>query len=159
MFAHYLKSPLSRRVVTETAARNGRVQCLSSMGSGGNNNGGNNGRVRSYPQYTIYGEDCMLSVKVLLPNFRILRSNTLVLEKNKKGRILLEWTPRTSDGTLKNLDRRSETYSVFTQTIAALTPSTHLLTHEPYIHLIFHTQAALIATASSDSGYPQKKSV
>ena len=41
----------------------------------------------------------MLSVKVLLPSFRVLRSNTLVLDKNKKGRILLEWTPRTADGT------------------------------------------------------------
>jgi hypothetical protein len=41
----------------------------------------------------------MLSVKVLMPAFKVLRSNTLVLDGNKKGRILLEWTPRTADGT------------------------------------------------------------
>jgi hypothetical protein len=30
-----------------------------------------------------------------MPAFKVLRSNTLVLDGNKKGRILLEWTPRT----------------------------------------------------------------
>jgi len=40
----------------------------------------------------------MLSVKVMAPTFRVLRSNSLVLDGTKKGRILLEWTPRTADG-------------------------------------------------------------
>jgi hypothetical protein len=87
MFTTYLKSPLSRRVLVESARKG---QCLSTMP---------NQPIRSYPQYTIYGENCMLSVKVLMPAFKLLRSNTLVLDGNKKGRILLEWTPRTADGT------------------------------------------------------------
>lgn len=54
--------------------------------------------MRSFPQYTVYGENCMLSLKVLLPSFKVIRNNLLVLENNKKGRILLEWTPRMADG-------------------------------------------------------------
>ena len=87
MFSNCLKSPLSRKVI---AASTRMGQCLSTMP---------NQSIRSYPQYTVYGENCMLSVKVLMPAFKVLRSNTLVLDGNKKGRILLEWTPRTADGT------------------------------------------------------------
>jgi len=56
--------------------------------------------IRSYPQYAVFGERCMLSVKILLPSFRLLGQNdVLAVDGNKKGRILLEWTPRSSSGT------------------------------------------------------------
>lgn len=55
--------------------------------------------LKAYPQYNIFGESCMLSVKLLPPIFRLIRSsNTLVLDGNKKGRILLEWVQRNPDG-------------------------------------------------------------
>ena len=41
----------------------------------------------------------MLCMKLLPPVFKYLRNNqTLTLDSNKKGRILLEWIPRNPDG-------------------------------------------------------------
>lgn len=54
--------------------------------------------LRAYPQYSIFGEDCMLAVKFLAPSFRVVGANTLVVDSNKRGRILLEWMPRRSEG-------------------------------------------------------------
>lgn len=59
----------------------------------------NNSILRSSPQYNVFGEKTMMSVKVIPPTFRILKSGVLILDNNKKGRILLEWTPRASGGT------------------------------------------------------------
>lgn len=63
-------------------------------------NSSSSSTMRSYPQYNVWGENCWLSVRVLLPEFRMMKNNVLALDSNKKGRILLEWTPRLpSDGT------------------------------------------------------------
>jgi hypothetical protein len=50
------------------------------------------------PQYTIFGEKTMLSFKVIPPTLRCLRNGALVVDSNKKGRILLEWAPRNDGG-------------------------------------------------------------
>ena len=55
--------------------------------------------MKAFPQYSVFGENCMLSIKIMAPSFRLLKNNSLVIDSNKKGRILLEWTPRTADGT------------------------------------------------------------
>jgi hypothetical protein len=56
------------------------------------------GPQRSVPQYTIFGENTMLSFKVIPPTLRCLRNGALVVDSNKKGRILLEWAPRNDGG-------------------------------------------------------------
>lgn len=58
------------------------------------------GPLKAYPQYNIFGESCMLAVKLMPPTFRYLPSNTLVMDGNKKGRLLLEWIPRNADGSV-----------------------------------------------------------
>ncbi|EEC51772.1 predicted protein [Phaeodactylum tricornutum CCAP 1055/1] len=76
-------------------------RCFSSYGNSyAGGDGKNYGEsVRSYPQYTVFGENCLLSLKILLPSFRISRNNVLSLDNSKKGRILLEFVPRLADGT------------------------------------------------------------
>lgn len=57
--------------------------------------------LRSYPQYTVYGDNCMLSMRIMLPTLKCSRNNAIYVDGSKGvGRILLEWTPRASDGTL-----------------------------------------------------------
>lgn len=77
-----------------TRLKNEQQRTLSSYG-------GNNPPPRfipkTFPQYNIHGENCMLAVKLMSPTFR-LRSESLVVEQNRRGRILLEFTPRGSDG-------------------------------------------------------------
>ena len=52
---------------------------------------------RMNPIYQIYGETCAFTVKAILPEFRAMGS-TIVLDARKRGRILLEWSPRDLDG-------------------------------------------------------------
>jgi hypothetical protein len=61
-----------------------------------------NGPLRSQPQYAIFGEKTMMSIKMIPPVFRCLKNGSIVLDQNKKGRILLEWSPRGEGGTLLN---------------------------------------------------------
>lgn len=56
---------------------------------------------RSQPQYAIFGEKVMMTVKMIPPSLRCLKNGSLVLDGNKKGRIFLEWSPRLV-GTLLN---------------------------------------------------------
>lgn len=55
---------------------------------------------RATPQYSVFGEKSMLSVKVIPPAFKQLRNGSLTMDSTKKGRILLEWTPRMPVGML-----------------------------------------------------------
>lgn len=48
------------------------------------------------PTYYVYGADTMLAFKVIPPTFKVLRNNSVVLDSNRKGRILLEWSPRAA---------------------------------------------------------------
>ena len=74
-------------------------RALSSNGAYG---GTPNGPLRSQPQYAIFGEKTMMSIKMIPPVFRCLKNGSLVLDQNKKGRILLEWSPRGDAGTFRN---------------------------------------------------------
>lgn len=72
---------------------------IRSFSSNGGSYGGTpNGPLRSQPQYAIFGEKTMLSIKMIPPVFRCLKNGSLVLDQNKKGRILLEWSPRGDSG-------------------------------------------------------------
>ena len=62
------------------------TRCLSTVG------------LKSYPQYTIFGPECFLSVGVTLPTLKVLRNDVLVVDRNKNGRFLLEWIARGPDG-------------------------------------------------------------
>ena len=53
----------------------------------------------SGPNYTIFGENCMLNLRVLLPEFRMSKSNYLIQDNNRRGRLLIEWSPRIEGGT------------------------------------------------------------
>jgi hypothetical protein len=73
-----------------------------SLSSNNNNNNNNSGVLRSSPAYNVFGEKNMLSVKVILPEWKLLKNGTLVLDQGKKGRILLEWSPRAPGGMLSD---------------------------------------------------------
>jgi hypothetical protein len=54
--------------------------------------------LRSAPQYTVFGENCLLSVKLLLPTLKVIKNDFLAIDGNRKGRFLFEWIPRLGDG-------------------------------------------------------------
>ena len=53
---------------------------------------------RTYPQYTVYGSNCLLSLKMVLPTFRATRNSIYVDGSKGLGRLILEWTPRDPNG-------------------------------------------------------------
>jgi hypothetical protein len=55
--------------------------------------------IRSQPVYTVFGEKAMLNLKVITPTFKMLPVGGMVVDGNKKGRILFEWFPRAETGT------------------------------------------------------------
>lgn len=63
------------------------------------------GPLRSQPQYAIFGEKTMLSIKMIPPSLKCLKNGSIVLDQNKKGRILLEWSPRHDAG---NFDKDAQ---------------------------------------------------
>ena len=56
--------------------------------------------MRSNPQYTVFGENCLLSMKTILPRFRVMPGKypTLALDAGSRGRLILEWLPRDAEG-------------------------------------------------------------
>jgi hypothetical protein len=50
------------------------------------------------PSYQVYGEESALTIKAMLPEFRVFGAATVVLDSRKRGRLLFEWTPRNADG-------------------------------------------------------------
>lgn len=60
----------------------------------------NSGVRNAYPQYSIIGPTHSMSIKVILPGYRLARREALVLDYSNKGRMLFEFTPRGSDGRL-----------------------------------------------------------
>jgi hypothetical protein len=55
--------------------------------------------VRSHPQYSIFGETHMVSFKMITPTYRMVRGGAIVVDSNKKGKILVEFTPRSPLGS------------------------------------------------------------
>jgi hypothetical protein len=53
---------------------------------------------RAYPQYSVHGESHMMSLKMIVPGYRLIKGESLVVDNKRKGRMLLEFTPRGSDG-------------------------------------------------------------
>lgn len=54
--------------------------------------------LRASPSYAIFGEKSMLNIKIIPPQFRVLGRGFLAVDNSKKGRILLEWSPRAEGG-------------------------------------------------------------
>lgn len=73
----------------------------------GGNSDSQIGPPRAFAQYSIVGESCYLSVKLIPPKFSFLRDGTLILENKNRGRLLFEFSPRSSDGVVQN-DRKSQ---------------------------------------------------
>jgi Whirly transcription factor len=90
-----LKRPTAR---ASAACRNFSSYYAGGGGSYSSSSNDNDGSIRAYPQYSVFGENCVLALKILPPTFQVLKSRTLVVEK--KGRLLLEWNPRAADGTV-----------------------------------------------------------
>ncbi|OEU07372.1 hypothetical protein FRACYDRAFT_251179 [Fragilariopsis cylindrus CCMP1102] len=69
--------------------------------SAGNDSGGMNSNANSNPNmgnpaYIVYGEEIAFSVKAIPPEFRTLPSGTVILDAGKRGRLMFEWTPLSS---------------------------------------------------------------
>ena len=54
--------------------------------------------MRAFPQYSVFGEEAMLAMKVMPPQFRVVKNQILAMDATRKGRILLEFLPRGPDG-------------------------------------------------------------
>jgi len=102
MLSNNLMRHSARRALGRAAADHAGAPTVRASSGGTSYSTASASDLRSYPQYTVFGEYCMLSVKMLPPAFRLLRNNVLVLDSNKKGKILLEWTPRAA-GDGKNV--------------------------------------------------------
>ena len=62
-------------------------------------------QVNARPSYQIYGENVVFTIKSIPPEFRAVSGGkTIVLDGSKKGRLLLEWTPRapSTEGAFNN---------------------------------------------------------
>jgi hypothetical protein len=55
---------------------------------------------RAFPVYAVPGEVCTLQIKFMAPGFKVVgNSNSLVVDTSRRGRMLLEFAPRSADGT------------------------------------------------------------
>lgn len=54
--------------------------------------------LRSFPQYSIHGETAVLAMKPMLPGLKVSKGDILTADTTRKGRMLLELTPRGADG-------------------------------------------------------------
>jgi hypothetical protein len=63
-----------------------------------NNNNNRSTSRFSAPVYQIFGEESAFGLRAILPDFRLLDSGTIVLNKGGRGKVLLQWTPRGADG-------------------------------------------------------------
>ena len=70
----------------------------------------NAGPLRAQPNYSVFAEKCVMSMRLIPPQFRILRNNTMILDNSKRGRVLLEFAPRSPEGT--TLKQTSILYSI-----------------------------------------------
>lgn len=53
---------------------------------------------RAFPQYAVHGEDHMLNLKMIPPGYRLVKGESIVMDNSRKGKLLLEFTPRSSSG-------------------------------------------------------------
>ena len=67
-----------------------RVRTMSSSSMGG--------VTRASPGYTVYGEKCMLTVKMIPPSFKNVGQNDMLVV-DKVGRMLIVFVPRLSGGS------------------------------------------------------------
>ena len=68
----------------------------SYYGSGGSGGGGGQGsNLNASPSYQVYGENTAFTMKCILPGFRVVGNKTVIVDnKNRRGRLLFEFTPR-----------------------------------------------------------------
>mmetsp|Transcript_15499 Transcript_15499/g.18673 ORF Transcript_15499/g.18673 Transcript_15499/m.18673 type:complete len:272 (-) Transcript_15499:41-856(-) len=52
--------------------------------------------LRAFPQFSVYGETAVLSLKMIAPKFKVVKNQILVPDKANRGRLLLEFTARTT---------------------------------------------------------------
>mmetsp|Transcript_5647 Transcript_5647/g.8233 ORF Transcript_5647/g.8233 Transcript_5647/m.8233 type:complete len:274 (+) Transcript_5647:110-931(+) len=51
--------------------------------------------LRAFPQFSIFGETAVLSLKMISPKFKVIKDGILVPDNTNRGRLLLEFTART----------------------------------------------------------------
>ena len=54
---------------------------------------------RAFPQYSVHGETHLLSFKMIFPGFRLVKGNALTSDPIKKGKLLVEMAPRSTEGS------------------------------------------------------------
>lgn len=55
-------------------------------------------QLKSYPSHSVFGENCILSLQMMPPGFKVLKNRVLAVDSQKTGRLILEFVPRTGDG-------------------------------------------------------------
>ena len=85
-------------VVDNNVVKGRRYLSFYSAGSdsGGQNSNANSNPNMGNPAYIVYGEEIAFSVKAIPPEFRTLPSGTVILDAGKRGRLMFEWTPLSS---------------------------------------------------------------
>jgi hypothetical protein len=81
--------------------------------------GGGTG-LNANPSYQIYGENTAFTMKCIMPGFRIVGNRTVIMETSKKGRLLLEFTPRQAHDTSKFAWDRSLKFALSAEEIGTL---------------------------------------
>lgn len=106
---HRCLSVTKEHVVTQTYPRHHAVHCNNIIpitpqnkrlfSFYGNNNSNSQSRLGG-PSYQVYGENTAFTIRAIPPEFRQLASGTIVTSNasNGRGRLLLQWTPRDSNG-------------------------------------------------------------
>jgi hypothetical protein len=81
--------------------------------------GGGTG-LNANPSYQIYGENTAFTMKCIMPGFRIVGNRTVIMETSKKGRLLLEFTPRQAHDNAKFAWDRSLKFALSAEEIGTL---------------------------------------
>lgn len=99
-FSSLCLTPSSTRIVHGQSAANLTSKSFSTIsGSSFGANNINTSGLRAYPQYTVYEQETLMSVKLMPQHFKLLKNNTILsVDNTRKGRILLEFAPRGADG-------------------------------------------------------------
>mmetsp|Transcript_14080 Transcript_14080/g.21703 ORF Transcript_14080/g.21703 Transcript_14080/m.21703 type:complete len:267 (-) Transcript_14080:271-1071(-) len=54
----------------------------------------------AYPQYSVFGPTHSLTIKLIIPSYRMVKGEAVATDYSKRGRMLFEFTPRDSHGKL-----------------------------------------------------------
>jgi hypothetical protein len=83
-------------------------------------NAGGGSELNANPSYQIYGENSAFTMKCIMPGFKIVGNRTVIMETTKKGRLLLEFTPRQAHDTARFAWDQSVKFALSAEEIGTL---------------------------------------